>query len=124
MEELDNLTENTDSMLKLRLKGKLINDISSVFSEIAQNKGVYAECGRFGRRFKNKAVKSIYTDFCKGLKSLDKKIPVFIEIPKLQEYSNGTYEEVHSNKKERTLVSSPIQKEVEGKIEEVKYLVQ
>lgn len=121
MEELDDLTENTDSMLKLRLKGKLINDVSSVFSEIAQNKGIYVECGRFGRRFKNKAVRSIYKDFCKGLKSLDKKIPVFIEIPKLQEYSNGTYEELHDND-ERTLVTSPILKEVEGKIEDIKYL--
>lgn len=88
---------NVDCMKRLEQKGELIADITNVFQGISQNLQVYSKCGYYGFLFRRKAVKSVFKDFKKGLRVIEKKIPVYVELPKLEEKSNGGYVEHRAN---------------------------
>lgn len=72
---------DAETMLRLKQKGKLIKDTSHVFEELAKKAQVYRELGWRGNRFLSGAVKSIHKDFKLGLNNINKKIPVFVELP-------------------------------------------
>lgn len=89
-----------DAMIRLREKGKLIGDITLILASITKNKGVYADCRREGIKLQNKAVRSLYKDFCKGLKVIEKNIPVYVELPKFEKTVSGCREKGGVNAKE------------------------
>lgn len=93
MEEKD-LFDGTVPMERLKQKAKLISDTIRVFSGISKYEKVLP------RRFRKKAVTSLQSDFIKGLKQINKKIPVYIELPKLESCGNGMYKEVDPKTKE------------------------
>lgn len=94
----ENLFNDVDSMVKLKYKGNLVGNVSELFSGVAKNTEVFKSLGRYGKKTRNKAVKSLYKDFSKGLKILDKRISVFVEIPKCIEQDNGQYKEERIDK--------------------------
>lgn len=87
MEEKD-LFENMASMQRLKYDAKLISDCTRVCAGIAKNTRVLS------KRFKKKAYRRIEQNFILGLKQIANKIPVFIELPKLESCGNGMYKEV------------------------------
>ena len=89
-----------DAMIRLREKGKLIGDVTLILASITKNKGVYADCRREGIKLQNKAVRSLYKDFCKGLKVIEKNIPVYVELPKFEKTASGCREKGGVNAKE------------------------
>ena len=89
-----------DAMIRLREKGKLIGDVTLILASITKNKGVYADCRREGIKLQNKAVRSLYKDFCKGLKVIEKNIPVYVELPKFEKTASGCREKGGRNSKE------------------------
>ncbi len=93
MEEKD-LFDGTSSMERLKQKAKLIADCTRIFAGISKNDRVLS------RRFKRKASRTLENDFMKGLKQIDKKIPVYIEMPKLESCGNGMFKEVDPKTKE------------------------
>ena len=114
MEEKD-LFEDMASMQRLKYDAKLIADCTRVFSGIAKNERVLS------RRFKKKACRLIEQNFIRGLKQIEKKIPVFIELPKFETCGNGIYKEVDPKTKEpinnevviTPIESSPLQKVID-----------
>lgn len=96
------LFEDTVSMKRLKIKGKLIKDVSMLFKSLSQYKEVLKSY--YGKKFRRKAERSVYKDFVKGLKGVNSKVPVFIELPKLKEYGNGGYTEEKDSKKEAPVV--------------------
>lgn len=86
---------NAEPMIRLSEKAKLTKDVTEVFSGLSKNKEVYLSLGRCGKRFRNMVVKSIYKDAKKGMKKINSKIPVFIEMPKYESTGNGAWVEKH-----------------------------
>lgn len=84
---------NTESMIRLREKAKLIKDVTEVFSGLSKNKEVYLSLGRYGKKFRNLVVKSIYKDAKVGTKKINSRIPIFIEMPKYESVGNGAWVE-------------------------------
>lgn len=70
------------TMLRLAKKGKLIKDVSFIFDILAKEIEVYKRLGWRGKRFLSLAVKSVHNDFKIGLKKINKKVPVYVELPK------------------------------------------
>lgn len=83
-------------MIRLDLKQKLISDCCNIYMLISR----YNDC--LSPRFKYLARKSINKDFKKGLKAINKKAAVYIELPTLQPEGNGMYSERYENKPEAT----------------------
>ena len=57
-----------DTMLRLDCKAQLVEDASKVFESLAEKRDVYFSCKKYGRKFFNKSLRSVYLDFNKGLK--------------------------------------------------------
>lgn len=89
------LFDNQAPMKRLSFKGKLIKDTLYLFQGISKYSQVLT--GRNGKKLRKKAERSLYKDFCAGLRNIDCKIPVYIELPKLEKYGNGSYVEKLSN---------------------------
>lgn len=79
------LLEDTESMIRLKVKGKLIKDSEVLFEFLAQKeKALTGRFLRFARR-------QLFKDFKKGIKQINKKIAVFVELPKYEEKAPGIY---------------------------------
>lgn len=85
MEERE-LLEDTESMIRLKVKGKLMKDSELVFEFLAKKEGCLT------KGFLRFARKQILKDFKKGIKQINKKIPVFVELPKYEEKAPGVYQ--------------------------------
>lgn len=85
---MDNLEEqNLDgvpSMLKFSIKRKLIQEASDVLGFLMKRK--QANPASFTRF----ATKTIMKDFKKGIRQINQKVPVYVELPKYEEKSKGT----------------------------------
>lgn len=80
------LLEDTESMIRLKVKGKLIKDSEVLFEFLAQKeKALTGRFLRFTRR-------QLFKDFKRGIKQINKKIPVFVELPKYEEKAPGVYQ--------------------------------
>lgn len=75
---------DAETMERLKQKGKLITDTSKIFEDLSKKIQVYKVLGFRGKRFLKKSVSSVYKDFRKGLFKINKKIPVFVEMPTLK----------------------------------------
>lgn len=84
-----NLFDDTISMKRLAVKAKLIKDSSGLFKNLEKDRQVLNTY--YGKKYRRKAEKSVFKDFNKGLKIINNKIPVYIELPKLKPEGNGGY---------------------------------
>ena len=77
-------------MIRLDLKDSLIKETGSVYLYLSQLKKVLPWYVRFLASW------SVYLDFKKGLRQINKKAKVYLELPKLQEQPkyNGYSEEI------------------------------
>lgn len=82
------------SMKRLKNKGRLIDDCMLLFGGLSEKREVLP------KSFRRKCTKTILRDFNKGLKIINKKIPVYIEMPQLKSVGNGMYREIDSKTKE------------------------
>jgi len=91
-------------LIRIDEKKALIDDCCGMFRDIS----------RYSRYIPNRLFKaitrSITKDFVKGLKIIDRKNPIFIEMPQLQAEGNGMYSEnvqnIHTENKE-IIVTTP-----------------
>lgn len=83
MEEESEIFNNSESMLRLKHKGKLIKDCIDLYSLLARYKAVTP------KSFRRKSEKSINRDFVCGLRKINKNNPVYIEMPKVVSVGNG-----------------------------------
>jgi len=83
-EELSDL-DNVPLMERLKHKAKLIRSLDDLWLSISANKRAYP------KGFEKTSVKSLMKDFKKGLKVIDKKNPVFIEMPTLKKAGTDGY---------------------------------
>lgn len=93
-------------MIRLDEKSLLIKDCCSIYSYMSR----YYSC--LPRSFIRITNKSVMRDYKKGLKAIDKKCPVYIEMPNLRNEGNGMYSEEYSNKNENVnkeiVVTTPL----------------
>ena len=104
------------SMKRLSNKGRLIDDCSLLFSGLSEMREVLP------KRFRKKCEKTILRDFNAGLKIINKKIPVYIEMPELKSVGDGMYREVDSKTKEpvsEEITVSPIENQIEDDMRKV-----
>lgn len=78
-------TFNAPLMERLNHKGTLIKALDELWLSISANKRAYP------KGIEQIAVKSLKKDFKKGLKVIDKKNPVFIEMPALKKVGKDGY---------------------------------
>ena len=83
-EELSEL-DNVPLMERLKHKAKLIKSLDDLWLSISANKRAYP------KGFEKVSVRSLMKDFKKGLKVIDKKNPVFIEMPSLKKVGTDGY---------------------------------
>lgn len=96
----DSFYDGILSMQRLRLKIGLIHDCHVGFCDLAEKKGVSPKA------FRRLAERSIKSDFRKGIRQINKKVPVFIELPKYEPIGNGQWREVDAK------TNQPIDNEV------------
>lgn len=108
-----------NSMIRLREMGKLGDDVNAILASIAKFQDVYVKCGPHGKRWRNRYVKRVSQVGLKGLSVLGKKIPIYVEMPKLEETASGCREEITSSGEEVHHVSE-LPQEVKDKMAEIK----
>lgn len=103
-------------MLRLDEKANLIQEFCGVFSNISRyigqvNPGVRVK-GKYIGCLPKKAVRvmhnSLVKDLLKGLRQIDKKFPVYIELPSLKKEGNGMYSEQHDLPQQQSKVKEVI----------------
>lgn len=72
-------------MIRIDLKEELLNDCCNIYANLSR----YNAC--LPKRIKRIITKSLSKDFKKGLKVINEKAPIYIELPKLKEEYNGAY---------------------------------
>lgn len=115
MEE-DKFYDSEISMKRLKNKGRLIDDCSILFCGLAENREVLP------KSFRKKCERTILRDFRIGIRIINKKIPVYIEMPELKSVGNGMYREVDSKTKEPIndeIHISAIDKQIEADMKKV-----
>lgn len=110
--------EDVESMLKLKYEKNLVLDIFSIFEKFSEKADVLKFCKFWGGKFRRKALRRAYKLYCKGLKELDKKVPVFVEVPKLEKQTEDQYKEVKGE--DETIVVSTLPERVDEKRREIK----
>lgn len=80
-------------MMRLDVKRELIENCCSMFSRLSY----YDKC--LPRSFKRLATRTIRSDFKRGLKQVNKKIKVYIELPKIKKVEEGMVKEERPTKK-------------------------
>lgn len=93
--------EMAPMMIRQRHKTQLILTTNFQLEALSKDKVLY------GRKFK-KARRDLLKDYFLGVKKINKKNPVFIEMPKLQEVANGQVKKVYDD----TLENKPETEEI------------
>lgn len=89
-----NNEEEYTSMIRLQFKATLIEDCTQLFCVLAKSQGCTP------KRFRDIATRTILKDFKKGLKQINKKIPVFVEVPEYSECSPKSYSKTTAEESE------------------------
>lgn len=84
--------DNTPTMERIRHKRKLISDTNGIFAELSKMQNIYP------KGYYKKMQNEIKKDVMKGIKVINKKNPVFIEMPTLEKIGNGQVKEKYSNR--------------------------
>lgn len=82
------------SMKRLQLKAKLIEDCSVIYEGLAKNREVLP------KKFRKRSEMSVLRDFLKGIKIINKKCAVFVELPKIESCGNGLTREIDPKTKQ------------------------
>ncbi len=105
--------ELQETMERLKVKRQLILDVTELYEIFSKKIAVYKACGFYGKKFLNKSVKEIYKDFKKGVKQINEKIPVFIELPTYRKEGENMYSkksDLKGNLTKEITVTTPILK--------------
>ena len=106
--------EEKDTMERLRVKRKLMKDVSDIFEFFSKKIAVYKVCGRNGKKYLNNALREVFKDYRKGVKQINEKIPVYIELPTYKEEGvnmfSKKYDMDNDSVKEVTVTAPVIQK--------------
>lgn len=97
--------DETPSMERIKHFTKLVKDADKLWESMSMKKKVYPF---FYVGFLKKKLKSYVK---KGVKVLEKKIPIYVELPKYKKVGNGQVKKVHENnlsKDDEIQVTSPI----------------
>lgn len=85
-------------MIRLNLKSDLINECCEIFLNINRFGQIDAHGNsNLPKSFKKLAIKSVNRDFKKGLKEINKKASVFIELPQYEKINDGIYSKNYKN---------------------------
>ena len=103
--------ENKDTMERLKIKRQLMLDTSEIFEFFSKRIAVYKVCGRYGRKYLNNALKEVYKDYKKGVKQINEKIPVYIELPTYKKEGENMYSknfDLKGNSTKEITVTPPV----------------
>ena len=89
-----NNEEEYTSMIRLQFKATLIEDCTQLFCILAKSQGCTP------KQFRDCSTKTIMRDFKKGLKQINKKIPVFVEVPEYSECTPSSYSKTAAGESE------------------------
>ena len=90
--DIDRISEQvSQTMERLAHKIQLLYDTTDMWKTIAQNKACYPKA------YYKAYVKSILKDTKKGLKEINKKNGVYVEMPTLKSVGNGQIQKVHDS---------------------------
>ena len=87
-DNFDNL-DNEDLAERLKRKIVLYHSVEAVWKETSADKKTYP------RGYERKKTRDIMKDVKKGIKIINKKIPLYIELPTLKEVGNGQVKKVY-----------------------------
>ncbi len=104
-EEFEN--NDIEPMIKLKEKGNLIRYVTKLLCILSENTAVYTNLGRLGKRFRNKSVRTLYKDYKRGLSQINRKIPVYVELPKYQKEGDNMYSKTKVNNEKEFVVNLP-----------------
>ena len=90
MEEKDYIND-LETMLRLKYKSKLYNDVNLDVLTLAKYIEVYRRLGVYGKKIYKLTLKERCKDYKRGLRKINKNIPLYIELPKLTKEGNGMY---------------------------------
>ena len=90
MEERDYIND-LETMLRLKYKSKLYFDVNTDVLTLAKYIDVYKRLGGYGKKIYKITLKERYKDYKRGLRKINKNIPLYIELPKLKKEGNGMY---------------------------------
>lgn len=82
------------SMLRLSEKRNLLEDCAVIFLGLSKYREVLP------KKFRKKTTRSVMADFNRGLRIVNKRVPVYVELPLLEAKDNGVYREVNPKTKE------------------------
>lgn len=103
---LDRMSEQvSQTMTRLSHKIQLLYDTTDMWKTIAQNRACYP------KKYYRAYVKSILKDTKKGLREIDKKNGVYVEMPKLESVGNGQVKKVYADnltRDDEVEITSPI----------------
>ena len=105
--------ELQETMERLKVKRQLVLDVSELYELFSKKIAVYKTCGLYGKRFLNKSLKEVYKDFKKGVKQINEKIPVFIELPTYKKEGENMFSkksDLKGNSIKEFTVTSPVLK--------------
>ena len=89
----DDVFEGVPIMERLKHKGKLIQSADTLWTSLSGNAQIYP------RGYKKKISKALMKDIYKGIKIIDKKNPVYAEMPKIVPVGNGQVKQVYDGQK-------------------------
>ena len=94
----EDLFTSLTSMEKFQVKGKLILDHALLFEFLSQYKECFVSCN--AKSVLNLSIRSVKRDFRKALRIIDRRMPVFAELPKIVNKGNGTTQKVNAETNE------------------------
>lgn len=105
--------DDVPCMQRLRHKKRLIYDLNCILTNLASKETLY-------KRYYKKFLKSILKDGLEGFKKINKKNPVFIEMPslkptKIDGYVKEVYDNAETTDDENILINIPDNPLIEDK---------
>ena len=104
------------SMKRLQIKARLIEDCSVIYEGLAKNREVLP------KKFRRRSERTVLKDFLKGIRIINRKYPVYIELPQLKSCGNGMYREVDYKTKEpvnEEIHITPVDSQIESDFKKV-----
>lgn len=81
----DKVFEREGSMIRLQHKDALLACVEVIFKRIGRSKAV------FPRAVVRVTKRSVLRDYKKGLKKINRRVPVYVELPQFKREGNGMY---------------------------------
>lgn len=82
---MDEMFDNVKPMMRMALKGRLLED----YNKVMANNSKYEKC--HSKLHHKKIEKMFWRDFKAGAKQINDKVPVFVELPKYEQDTDKSY---------------------------------